>query len=170
MNDDGHCEATVSSIRPRAGRPLLQRRFWTALGKLGCVVSTDSARLVQLGYRGGGISQNPCFCETNPFVMLAKRGISHCGRNGWHDDRKMTNGFVLPRKRHRSVCHGSTACGVSSDSAPTDSVSRIHQGEREITKGWRRDGGRCGTQEFVSDAQEYSARDARPTIWMEGNR
>src|ERR1035438_10156694 len=99
MSYDGHCGATVSSIRPRAGRPLLQRHFRTALSKLGCAASTDSARLVRLGYRGGRISKNMCFCETNPFVMLAKRGISHCGRNGWHDDRKMTNGFRSEERR-----------------------------------------------------------------------
>jgi hypothetical protein len=45
-----------------------------------------------------GAALAPRFCETKPFVMLGKRRISHCGRNGWHDDRKMTNGFVLLRK------------------------------------------------------------------------
>lgn len=28
----------------------------------------------------------------------------------------------LPQKHHRGVCHGSTTCGVSSDSAPSDSA------------------------------------------------
>src|SRR5216683_6305575 len=67
MSYDGHRGVTVSSIRPRVGRPLRQRRFRTALDKHGCAASTNSARLpqttaasrklgsVRLGYREGRI-------------------------------------------------------------------------------------------------------------------
>src|ERR1035438_4745042 len=60
MSYDGHCGATVSSIRPRAGRPLLQRHFRTALSKC--------------GHRGGRISKNMCFCETNRIGFMTKTG------------------------------------------------------------------------------------------------
>src|ERR1017187_1049789 len=37
----------------------------------------------------------PRFCETNPFVMLGKVGLSGCCEVGWKHYRKMTNGFVF---------------------------------------------------------------------------
>ena len=42
--------------------------------------------------------QKPAFCETNPFVMLGKVGLSGCCERRWTHYRKMTNGFVFPEK------------------------------------------------------------------------
>jgi len=45
--------------------------------------------------RGRKGLKKPAFCETKPFVMCGKQGISSCCERRWKHYRKMTNGFVF---------------------------------------------------------------------------
>jgi len=47
--------------------------------------------------RGRKGLKKPAFCETKPFVMCGKQGISSCCERRWKHYRKMTNGFVSVR-------------------------------------------------------------------------
>jgi hypothetical protein len=109
------CERGMVLERSRAGDAM-------ARGVFELMKATGCLKGCWCGGRWFDRSRNPAGSRRMTGLGMTERGgrgalQSEVGAGHWKNLR-------LPRQLHRGVCRGSTACGVSSDSAPSDSAHR----------------------------------------------